>query len=121
MIIVIIELYSVSNVYTAGNGTTGGLYGGLETSSLPHHSHTFPLIELFCNGHFILEFGQFISVTWLNLLRRLGFSQTLPPVGTVAHFFFFFFFFFFFYEPSLSLINICYESCNPIGLNDQAY
>ena len=32
------------------------------------------------DGHFVLEFGQFISVTWLNLLRRLGFIQTPPPL-----------------------------------------
>ena len=28
---------------------------------------------------YTLEFGQLISVTWLNLLRRLGFGQTHPP------------------------------------------
>ena len=36
-----------------------------------------------------MDFGQFISVTWLNLLRWLGFGQTPPPpapppVGTAA-------------------------------------
>ena len=48
------------------------------------------IFELFCNGHFVLEFGQFISVTWLNLLRRLGFGQTPPPVGTPAQIWVFF-------------------------------
>ena len=44
-------------------------------------------------------FGQFISVTWLNLLRRLGFGQTPPPpvdVGTPAQIWVFFL-----NEPSL--------------------
>ena len=38
-----------------------------------------------------MEFGQFVSVTWLNLLRRLGFGQTPPPVGTPAQIWAFFF------------------------------
>ena len=61
------------------------------------------IIELFCNGHFVLEFGQFVSVTWLNLLRRLGFGQTPPPppVGTPAQICFFFL-----NEPSLTELQL---------------
>ena len=36
-------------------------------------------LEQHPNVDFVLEFGQFISVTWINLLRRLGFGQTHPP------------------------------------------
>ena len=40
---------------------------------------------VFCNIHFVLEFGQFISVTWINLLREFGiWSDPPPPVGTLA-------------------------------------
>ena len=37
-------------------------------------------LEQHPNVDFVLEFGQFISVTWINLLRRLGFGQTHPPL-----------------------------------------
>ena len=51
--------------------------------------------------HFVLEFGQFISVTWQNLLRRLGFGQTPSPLlGHWPKYGFIFL-----NEPSLTFIN----------------
>ena len=34
---------------------------------------------VFCNVHFVLEFGQFISVTWINLLREAGIWSKFGP------------------------------------------